>query len=150
MNEWMNEWMDGWMDELKATKVQVHVHCFSLSFQAREDLLKFDTTAWNSYHWSIYCASALIHGDCTGPYICHQWIGSMVTQDFTVAKLAILTWRYLHCEYAIFLNHCLPELWSKYVDTSVTTQTSSQSGALYKATAGTFVNKLDPLATTFW
>ena len=25
-----------------------------------EDLLKFDTTAWNSYHWSIYCTSAKV------------------------------------------------------------------------------------------
>ena len=33
----------------KATKVHVYVQCFSFFFQACEDLLKFDTTAY-SYH----------------------------------------------------------------------------------------------------
>ena len=48
----MNEWV-------KSHK-SAYVECFSLSFQAWEDLLKFDTTAWNSYHWSIYCASVKV------------------------------------------------------------------------------------------
>ena len=60
VNEWMNEWMNEWTNEWKATKVHVHAHCFSVSFPALEDLLKFDTTAWNSYHWIIYCASAKV------------------------------------------------------------------------------------------
>ena len=46
------------MDEWKATEVHVYVQYFSLSFQAWEDLPKFETTAWNGYHWSIYFASA--------------------------------------------------------------------------------------------
>ena len=49
----VNEWMDEW----KATKVPVHV---LVPFQAWEDLLKFDTTAGNIYHWSIYSASAKV------------------------------------------------------------------------------------------
>ena len=52
----MNEWMNEWMNERKATKMDVYVQ-YLISFQAWEDLLKFDTTTWNSYHWSIYCAS---------------------------------------------------------------------------------------------
>ena len=48
------------MNEWKATKVHIHVQGFSVSFPAWEDLLKFDTTAWNSYHWSIYYASAKV------------------------------------------------------------------------------------------
>ena len=34
------------MNEWKATKVNVYVQCFSPSFQAWEDVLKFDTTPW--------------------------------------------------------------------------------------------------------
>ena len=45
----MNEWM-----LRNATKVHVYVQCFSLFFQAWEDLLKFDTTAGYSYHSSIF------------------------------------------------------------------------------------------------
>ena len=32
-------------------------------------------------------------GEDTGPNICHHEMGPMVTQDFTVPKLPILTWR---------------------------------------------------------
>ena len=32
----------------------------------------------------------IIHGDYTGPNICHHKMGPMVTRDFTVAKLPIL------------------------------------------------------------
>ena len=78
------KWKDK-KNKIMSTKVHVHAQCFSVSFPAWEHLLKFDTT--DSY--SYYCVSAkveeLIHGDCMGPYICHQ--------EFTVAKLAILTWR---------------------------------------------------------
>ena len=45
-NEWMNEW--------KATKVHVYASCFIPSFQAWEDLRKFDNTAGYSYHWRIF------------------------------------------------------------------------------------------------
>ena len=47
------------MNEWKATKVHMHAQCFKISFPAWEDLLKFDTTAWNSNR-SIYCASAKV------------------------------------------------------------------------------------------
>ena len=48
------------MNEWKATKVHMHAHRFSIFLPAWEDLLKFDATAWSSYHWSIYCASAKV------------------------------------------------------------------------------------------
>ena len=32
----------------------------------------------------------IIHGDCTGRNICHQQIGPTVTQDFAMAKVAVL------------------------------------------------------------
>ena len=52
--------------EWKATKLHVYALCLSVPFPAWEDLMKFDTTAWNSYHWSIYCACAkLLHDNCT-------------------------------------------------------------------------------------
>ena len=54
INEWMNEWMNEWI------KVHLHVQCCSVSFPAWEGLRKFDTSAWNSYPWSIYCASAKV------------------------------------------------------------------------------------------
>ena len=38
----------------KATKMHVYVQCFSLLFQAWEDLLKFDTIAGYIYHWSTF------------------------------------------------------------------------------------------------
>ena len=133
-------------NEWKATKVHVHAQCFSISFPAWEGFLKFDTTAWNSYHrstycastkvksyWSMYCASAKVKSSPTaivamGPYICHQGIGPTVTQDFTVTKLAILTWRYLHLLKMRICNSFKPLLtWVliKNVDTAVTKQISS-------------------------
>ena len=57
------------MNEWKATKVHMHAQSFSTFIPAWEDLLKFETTAWNSYHWSICCPTAkvqslprLLHG----------------------------------------------------------------------------------------
>ena len=49
--------VEGKKMEWKATKVHMHAKCFSTSFPAWEDLLKFDTTPWKSYHWSNYGAS---------------------------------------------------------------------------------------------
>ena len=34
-------------------------------------------------------------GNYTGPNICYQWIWPVVTQDFSMAKLIILAWRYV-------------------------------------------------------
>ena len=54
----MNEWT-----LRKATKV--HVYAQSFFFQAWENLLKFDTAAWNRYHWSIYSASGEFESSST-------------------------------------------------------------------------------------
>ena len=48
------------MNEQKSTKVHMHAHGFNVCFLAWEDLLKFDITSWNSYHWSIHCASTKV------------------------------------------------------------------------------------------
>ena len=47
-NEWINE------------KPQKCMCIYSISFPVWEDLLKFDTTAWNSY-WSTYCHTFAIN-----------------------------------------------------------------------------------------
>ena len=68
------------------------------------------------------------YGDYIGPTICHHERGPMVTQDFTVAKLAILTWRYFYAKNQKIRSLFKPLItWVviKNVDTSVTTQTSS-------------------------
>ena len=43
----INEWM-------KSHKMHVYVQCFNFSFEAWKDILKFDTTARHSCHWSIF------------------------------------------------------------------------------------------------
>ena len=78
-------------------------------------------------------------------------MGPMVTQDFTVAKLAILAQRYLHLPK--MRNFCKPLLaWVviKNADTSMTTQTSSWLAALEPCIKTNTVNKLGLLATTSW
>ena len=46
-------------NRMNVEKVHMYVQCFSPFFQAWEDLLKFDTTAWYSYHWSIFAVKGL-------------------------------------------------------------------------------------------
>ena len=77
MSEWINE------------KLKVYMCMFSISLLAWEDLLKFETAAWNSYHWSIYCASAKVKSCFTAiawskTFAINEF-GPMVTKDFKVA-----------------------------------------------------------------
>ena len=53
-----------WMLQ-KITNMNIYVPCFSHSFHAWRNLLKFDTAVWNSYHWSIYYASAKVESSST-------------------------------------------------------------------------------------
>ena len=76
----------------KDTKVHVYAQCFSLSFQAWEGLLKFDTTAWIQLSPSVKALS--LRGD---PWRLNKgehspsWNGTYGDTGFTVPKLAILT-----------------------------------------------------------
>ena len=86
-------------NEWKATKVHVYVQYFSLWFFPS---LRGLTEVWHhslkqllNYLLCKRWGQELIHGNCTGPYTCHQWIGPRVTQNITIAKLAILTWKVL-------------------------------------------------------
>ena len=48
-----------------------------------------------------------MHGEYTGPNICHHKMGPMVTQDFTVAKLSMKVLTFAKDEKIEFiLNHC--------------------------------------------
>ena len=82
------------MNEWKATKVHVYVQCFNF-------LSKPERIYWSS---TPQLDTVIIEGspmaerqsmETIGPNIFHHKI-PMVTQNFTVAKLAILTKRYLH------------------------------------------------------
>jgi len=76
----------------KSYKVQCICPMFSLSFQAWENLWTFDTAAWNSCHWCIYCASATFESSSTaiaqGQIFAIIKLVPIVTQDFTVPKVS--------------------------------------------------------------
>ena len=115
-----------------------------VSFPVWDDLLKFDTTAWNSYHWSIYCASTktepeLIHSYCTGPYICHHEMGPMhgdtgfYSAQTILKNMEVVTFAKDE-NIRFFFKPLLTWVMIKNVDTSVTTLNfilTCSSGALY-------------------
>ena len=146
MNEWTNEWMN---ECSKATKVHMftYVQRFSLVFQAREDLLTFDTTAGYSYVSSkcqtnkrenplrLYRAKHLL-GWCR----ISQWPTS-----YLYMKVFIST-KDENC-------NCFKPLLTR-VMTKVTTQMFPTTCSLYPCTitkvCTPFTIKLHPLATHFW
>ena len=71
-------------NEWKATKLHVHAQSFSVSFPAWEDLLKFDTTSWNSYHWNIYTMQALRWS--TNPHTLHKLFKARVNDYLSMPK----------------------------------------------------------------
>ena len=70
---------------------------FTVSLRAWRDLVKFNSTAWSSNHWSTYGASAKAESCSTvttqGQTFCHQWIRPTLTQKIFTGKLTILAWR---------------------------------------------------------
>ena len=62
-------------------------------FPNQEDLLMFDPTSLTVINvLKLKCyAQKVIHRNYTEPNFCHHKMGPMATQEFTVAKQAILT-----------------------------------------------------------
>ena len=114
----------------KATNVHVYVQCLAL-------LSKPERTYWSLTPQldTVVMGVSLVkmlrlrgYRDYIGPNICHHKRGPMVTQDFTVAKLAILAWRYFYSKnqkIRPLFKPLITWVMIKNVDTSVTTQTSS-------------------------
>ena len=130
-NEWMNEWRN--------ENPQKCMCIPNVSFPAWKDLLKFDTTAWNSSHWSIYCASAKVKSYSTTIALGYTFVINELDlqwHDFTVAILAILSLYLLKMRIWDFFKPLLTWVMIKHVDTSVTDHTNliptCNSGALYK------------------
>ena len=82
----------------KATKVHVYVQCFSFfpSLRGLTKVWHHNLIPLSLKNHSAKPESEVFHGHHTGSNICHHEMGPVVTQDFTVPKLAILAGRYLH------------------------------------------------------
>ena len=79
----------------------------------------------HSVHITTHVQSLRCTADCDNQ---PMWIGPMVTHDFTLAKLPILTWRYLYLLKMRICNLFEPLLWTKMLTPCLT----RSSRALYK------------------
>ena len=91
------------MNSLKATKV--YVRYFSLSFQAREDLLKFDTETVNTEVFTVHAlrlraSPQQLHGAIQLQSMNCTWVTGFYSAQSSYLDMKVLTF----AEYVIFLT----------------------------------------------
>lgn len=97
MKEWMN-----WLTNVEKSHMNTCICLLFQHFSPRlTESLNFDQAAGNSYVSLKYLLSKrsgreIIDGKCMRRIICPKLKWPTVTKDFKMAKLAILTWRYLY------------------------------------------------------